>query len=277
MSRRLVVLGHRGMLGHVAARYFRERGCEVATTDARFDPGAPEPFLRDVAALAPDVVVNAIGLVKQRSADPGRLLELNAALPLLLRLSLPPHVTLVQPSTDCVFAGTRGGYRVDERPDAMDAYGLSKALGESVASHPNTLVVRVSIIGLELGGGATGLLGWFLSHGDGAALRGFLDHRWNGLTTLEWCRVVDDALDQAGGANGQLIQPGTERRWTKAEMLHLFADVWSRRVRIDDVPSGAAVDRSLEPTIRVRPLEDQLRELAEWAPVVPSPTRARGS
>src|SRR5262249_25665737 len=156
---------------------------------------------------------------KQRSVDPRPLLELNAAFPVLLRLALPSDVVIVHPSTDCVFSGRNGPYDVDAPPDATDPYGLSKALAESIAKYPNTVVIRTSIIGVEPEGRAFGLLGWFLSQPDGATVTGFTDHRWNGITTLEWCRVSDDLLALRAMSRPPLVQPGTERFWTKAEML----------------------------------------------------------
>lgn len=264
----ILVLGHRGMLGHVAAAFFREKGFDVATTEARYDPEHPDSFLRAVRDVSPWVVINAIGLIKQRSTDRRDLLDLNAVLPLQLRLALDPDVLLIQPSTDCVFSGRKGRRSVAEPPDATDAYGLSKAMGEYVARYPATVVVRCSIIGPELGAKPAGLLGWFLSQPEGAVLTGFANHSWNGITTLEWCNLVSEIISRFGSqpepTPGDLVQPGTERVYSKAEMLHLFAREFNRPVRIEDGSVGEPVDRSLEPTLVCKPLPEQLRELATW-------------
>jgi dTDP-4-dehydrorhamnose reductase len=265
---RLLVLGHRGMLGHVAARRFAELGHDVHTIDARFDPLVPGPFLDACRASDAAAVVNAIGLIKQRSADPLALMDYNAVLPALLRAALAPEVLLVQPSTDCVFDGSRGWRARDERPDATDAYGYSKAVGEGVARCPNTTVVRASIVGPERPGvEARGLLGWFLGRPRGSTVPGFTDHLWNGLTTLEWCEVVAELLADlaAGRAVPGLVQPGVERRWSKAEMLDLFRDELRPDLRIERTASGNPTDRTLAPD-RVRAdFAVQVRALARWA------------
>jgi len=80
-------------------------------------------------------------------------------------------------STDCVFDGRRGRYRADEPPNAKDAYGLSKLVGEACVAAPNVVVLRTSIVGPPAGNGR-GLLGWFLRQE--SPVDGWTDHLWNG-------------------------------------------------------------------------------------------------
>ena len=260
--RKALVLGHRGMLGHVVLRYLQDHGLATSTIEARYREGEDAPFWAAINSLEPDVVVNCIGLIKQKSSSLRELLSLNAAFPLRLRLHLPPQVLLVQPSTDCVFAGDRGSYEAHELPNATDSYGISKALGEVVAKYPNTLIIRSSIIGPEVAG-KWGLLAWFLSHPDGSKVEGYTHHRWNGITTLEWCNVLKNAL-KTRKTPWSLIQAGTEHTFTKAEVLRLFASTFERNIQVSDAAPGPAVDRTLKPTWSCMPLEAQLRELRHW-------------
>ena len=261
--RKALVLGHRGMLGHVVLRYLTNHGLATSTIDARYHEGDDAPFWAAINSLEPDVVINCIGLIKQKSSSLSDLLSLNAVFPLLLRLHLPPQVLLVQPSTDCVFAGDRGSYEASELPNATDNYGISKALGEAVVHYPNTLLIRSSVIGPELSG-HYGLLAWFLSHPDGSRIQGYAHHRWNGITTLEWCNVLARALATRKEVPVALIQAGTERIYTKADVLRLLASTFDRDFRVDDATPGFPVDRSLKPSCPCRPLEVQLRDLLEW-------------
>ena len=264
-SPRILVLGHRGMLGHVAVDFFRATH-EVVTVEERYCSGDDALFFDAIADAGADVVLNAIGLVKQKSSDFGRLVEINGAFPLRLRLALDSSALLIQPSTDCVFSGQRGHYAAADMPDAIDGYGLSKALGESVGRYPRTAIVRTSIIGPEIGE-PFGLLGWLLSQPDGSELGGYTHHRWNGLTTLEWCKVVKQPVEDAQrdpARSPQLIQPCTDQTHTKAEMLRLFAEIFSRDIRVADRPVGPAVDRTLIPTVHCRPLREQLVDLHAW-------------
>ena len=55
---------------------------------------------------------------------------------------------LVHLSTDLVFSGDRGGYREEDEPAPVNAYGRSKAEAERrvAAAHPEATIVRTSLI-----------------------------------------------------------------------------------------------------------------------------------
>lgn len=267
------VLGHRGMLGHVAARWFAERGHEVRTTDARYTAAARDPLVEAVRESDARWVVNCLGRIKQKSADPAELYRSNTLLPLQLASRLRPDQHLVHASSDCVFSGTRGGYRADEPGDADDVYGVSKLLGEAVGHAPNATVVRVSIIGPELGDGR-GLMGWFLTQPADRPVNGFTDHRWNGITTLEWARLVDGLLERLarGTRPPALFQPGTDAI-SKYELLVQLRDVFATGHEIRPVASGTRVDRTLVPDPHLGALRPQLEALRDW--YAPAPVAAR--
>src|SRR5919204_2341370 len=102
-------------------------------------PGRVEQVLAD---FRPDVVVNAVGIVKQRPEAQDAILsiEVNSLLPHRLALDCRAVGTrLIHLSTDCVFSGERGGYRETDRPDPVDLYDRSKLLGEVTAENAITL------------------------------------------------------------------------------------------------------------------------------------------
>ena len=111
--------------------------------------------------VAPTVVVNAAGLVKQRpeGSDPVAAMAVNALLP--HRLSARCRASgarLLHVSTDCVFSGARGRYTEADSPDPVDLYGRSKWLGEVATA--GCLTLRLSLVGWELGT-RRGLVEWF--------------------------------------------------------------------------------------------------------------------
>ena len=268
LPRRAFVAGHRGMLGHVVARAFTERGIDVVTSDARY-AGDPSDALVEAARDSnADVVVNCLGVIKQKSEDPHRLMAANALFPLHLVQRLGPGQRLIHASTDCVFAGTRGGYRIDDERDATDDYGRSKILGEGVAQWPRATVIRVSIVGpapQPTDGSGCGLVGWFLSRPEDAELSGYTNHRWNGITTLEWARLALELLARAGaGAElPRLVQPGTDPV-DKYALLQHVREAFGTAHRIRPIAAPEAIDRTLEPTMHRAPIAAQLRELADW-------------
>ena len=207
---RILVLGADGMLGHEAVHVLAP-ALEVwaACRDPRGLPdlGIPAARLlggldatsagsaRDVLDRAkPDLVLNAVGIVKQLAAG-------KEAIPSITVNSLWPHVLaeacatagarLVHVSTDCVFSGARGGYTEDDAPDAFDLYGRSKLLGE-VVDRENTLTVRTSIIGWQLGE-PTALVGWFAAHRR-EPLTGYRRAVFSGLTTATLAALVRDVV-----------------------------------------------------------------------------------
>ncbi|MGH2841138.1 MAG: dTDP-4-dehydrorhamnose reductase family protein [Solirubrobacteraceae bacterium] len=207
---RVLVLGATGMLGHEASRVLADRhdvhaaardlerahAADLPVTLHHFDALAPDSLRAVLDAAAPDVVLNAVGLVKQleEASRPVRAITLNSLLPHRLAEACSARgARLLHVSTDCVFAGTLAppaAYTEADVPDARDLYGRSKLLGEVTA--PGHLTLRTSIIGRELGR-VTGLLEWFL-HESGPQLGGFTHAYFSGLTTRALARVIDELI-----------------------------------------------------------------------------------
>jgi len=267
-DRRMFVLGHRGMLGHVMARYAEEGGWEVVTSPLRYAAAPRDALIERVRESGVSAVINCLGLTKQRSDDRAELYLANAVFPVQLAMRMRPNQYLVHASTDCVFAGTRGNYRVDDECDATDAYGFSKLLGEGVARLPHATVLRVSVVGPDRGDGR-GLLAWFLRQPSSQPIPGFVNHHWNGITTLEWATIALAYAEEhlRGGLVPTIAQPGTENV-TKYELLCMFRDAFARDRCVAALEAAQAVDRTLVPTDRRLPVAQQLRRLAAWYPLV---------
>ena len=150
---------------------------------------------RAMATAKPDVVINAVGIVKQRrDADSATTtIAVNALLPhRLADRCTAAGVRLIHISTDCVFAGTTGAYTEADVPDAHDLYGRSKLLGE--VDRAGCLTVRTSMVGREIRT-SRGLFEWFFSH-RGEIVPGFTRARFSGLTTAELSRVIADIVQR---------------------------------------------------------------------------------
>lgn len=205
----VLVLGASGMLGHALMHQLSEslpaapvRGT-VRSLDSLpdqfrsqfasqlingVDVLQPESVSSLIADVRPDIVINAVGVIKQAPGVDDSVLttRINALLPHLLAQDCAASGSrLVQISTDCVFSGRRGAYTEDHLPDPVDFYGRSKLLGEVSAPH---LTLRTSIIGPELRHGGS-LLEWFLSQ-DGNQVNGYTKAIYSGLPTMELARVI---------------------------------------------------------------------------------------
>lgn len=260
VKRSVLILGASGMLGQTVLRYFAgSEGFQV--TGSVRSPAAlrllPEAvrervvphvdvenvdsMTRLLADTRPDVVINAVGLVKQLDAshDPLSAIPINSLLPhRLAQLCALTGARLVHISTDCVFSGSRGMYTESDESDATDLYGRSKFLGE--VGGPAAVTLRTSIIGHELNS-HHGLVNWFLAQ-EGKVL-GFTRAIFSGLPTVELARVIRDFVIPAPRLSGMYHVSTVPI--SKFELLKLVAHAYGKKIEIE--PSERVViDRSLD-------------------------------
>ena len=259
---KILILGASGMLGNAMLRVLSEntahdvRGTVRSSASAALLPeslrgslimGVDVENLDQVARMLdqfrPDVVINCIGLIKQNAEadDPLSALPINAMLPhRLSRLASLIGARLVHFSTDCVFAGTKGGYTEDDQSDAYDLYGRSKYLGE--LHEPHTITVRTSIIGHELAS-ARSLIGWFL--GQAGSVKGFTRAIFSGLPTVEIAKIVRDCILPNKVISG--VWHVSADPIAKFDLLQLVAEIYGKQIEIiaDD---SLVIDRTLDST-----------------------------
>ena len=215
---KILILGGDGMLGHqlveslssrheVEATFRSEASMYGAISDYLPKRGHFGVNALDISTLRkviestrPGAVVNAIGVIKQRSesSDVIMSLEVNALLPhRLATICADADARLVHISTDCVFSGRQGMYKEDDFADADDLYGRSKFLGE--LNDENSVTLRTSMIGLELARKKS-LVEWFLAQR--GQIKGFRRGIFSGFTTLEIARIIECVLVQNTDTHG---------------------------------------------------------------------------
>ncbi len=246
---KVLVLGSTGMLGHVLCDVLEARE-DVELVNVARRPFNSETVLADVSnddrlktvikEAKPQVIVNCVGvLIKGSSDNPANAILLNGRLPhLLSQIASEIGARVVTVSTDCVFSGKRGNYRVDDFRDADDTYGRSKSLGELMNEQDTT--IRTSIIGPELKEVGEGLFDWFMRQS--GEISGYSKAIWSGVTTLELARIISDhfIFDHVPG----LFQVSPEKGITKLDLLGIINDQFQKNISIQDDPSKA-VDKSL--------------------------------
>lgn len=263
----IIILGHKGMLGQMAYNYFNLKNYNVYTTDLRFEKDNINEWSNFIKSKPKAVILNCIGKIKQKSDEVFELMWSNAILPLQIVNIKCIDQIYIQPSTDCIFNGGKiGPYNLDDNADAMDSYGWSKRLGEIALERKNNcLVVRVSIIGPDYAKTPKGLLGWFLNQPNKSILKGFSNHFWNGITTLEWCIQVEKIINNFETfIEKDVIQLGTEEYYSKYEMLCLFNKVYNTDYTIQPFETESSINRRLQPTIYSKNLLQQLEELYNY-------------
>jgi dTDP-4-dehydrorhamnose reductase len=200
-------------------------------------------MLRTMVDFSPDVIINAVGVIKQNEAakDSLQLVPLNTLLPhFLARLAKEMGARLIHVSTDCVFSGQKGLYTEGDQADATDLYGRSKYMGE-VKDQRHVFTLRTSIIGHELWR-KTSLLEWFLAQ-TGVAC-GYRKAIFSGLPTVELARVIDQYVLHAPDLHGLYhISSGPIDKY---RLLQLIAQYYNKTDIDIQAIDNPLIDRSLD-------------------------------
>jgi dTDP-4-dehydrorhamnose reductase len=260
---KILILGGGGMLGHkmfqVLGHRFPDTWCTLREPREDsplgqlplFQAGrvldgvdasnveALERFVRDVR---PAVIVNCVGVIKQRSEAQSIIgsITVNALLPhRLARVASEWNGRLIHFSTDCVFSGRKGQYREADEPDPVDLYGRTKLLGEVAAD--NALTLRTSFIGRELRHGQS-LLEWFLAQNH-QKVGGYRRVWWSGTTSNHLAEVVGNLIGEGPPLAGLYHLSGV--RLSKYDLLLKLRDGLGLDLEVE--PSDTVVcDRSLD-------------------------------
>lgn len=245
MAPKVLIVGSTGMLGSaLCSRFPTARRSQRRNRDAPDYFDALEPGA-DAGALVAgaDYVINAAGLTIPEIKSEPDAEAVNAQLPRRLAEACQrAGARLIHVSTDGVFSGRAAPYDESAEPDPVDVYGRTKLAGEA------GLALRCSIIGPDPGKGR-GLFEWFRRLAPGAAVKGYVDQRWNGVTSFQLadlCRAIVES-----GAYDEIVRTAPVRHFcpnrpvTKHALLELFNEALGAGIRVEPARSGAPMDRTL--------------------------------
>jgi len=259
---KLLVLGHTGMVGHVMYIYLKEQGYDVE--------GIAQSDLHDITTLSNkikagnfDAIINCTAVINQfAEEDKSEASFINAHIPHFIeKLTENTSTIIVHRSTDCVFSGSKGGYTVNDIPDAQSFYARTKAIGELI--NDKDITIRTSLVGPEQDENGISLLNWFLhQHGD---VNGFANAIWTGLTTIEFAKEVEYLIRHRSHG---LFHTVPDHGIGKYDLLKLFAKYIPGDRNILRI-ENKLVDKSLAQTLNdtnliIPDYEQQIKEMAEW-------------
>lgn len=279
---KILVLGKNGMLGSMVFGYLaKDVSLNITGTERNeFDA---EKFLKNPFKFSKfknfDYVINCIGIIKPycKDNDPEgviKAIRVNALFPHELAKFYNKSATkIIQIATDCVFSGRTGNYNEDSIHDPTDVYGMTKSLGEVFIG--NFLNIRCSIIGPEKEK-KVNLLEWFLSLKKEGKIKGFANHKWNGVTTLQFSQLVLKIIKK--NKFHELRRMNHTHHFTpnnsvtKFELLQLFAKIFNKKIIILSTDKSApSVNRTLSTKydllfslIKKSSLEFELKELKNY-------------
>lgn len=250
--KKILVLGCKGMAGHVVKAYLESTNNYDVWGIAR--GGEPEQNLinlnvsetKELESIFDkgsfDVVINCIGLLNKTAEDnPELAIWFNSYFPhFLASLGSKYNFKLIHISTDCVFSGKEGGYTENDFKNGIGFYAQSKSLGEIINNKDTT--IRTSIIGPELKQNGIGLFHWFMSHSEYSHLKGFTNAFWSGLTTLELAKVIIEIINQK--ITG-LIQVAPDSKIDKFNLISLFNLLYRNKKIFIERDDSYYVDKSL--------------------------------
>ena len=272
----VLVLGCKGMAGHVIYKDLKEAGHTVRGTSRYansfddkdvifFDALQRDSWDAFFEENKVDVVINCIGmLVAACESSPSRAIIVNTLLPKYLEQRYSTTSTrVIHISTDCVFSGDKGAYSILDMPDEVNIYGLTKAAGE--IKNEKDLTIRTSIIGLELSekpnaSDNSGLLHWFLSNEKDSTIQGYAKCYWSGISTIELSDYICKNLFSDSG----VIQLCRVAKISKLDLLELANEVFDAKITITP-DSKKHIDKSLVPTHIVdKSYKNMLSEIRDY-------------
>lgn len=259
--KRVIILGSRGMLGHMVFRFLDRNGIKVTAFDERWTPENHHQLSKQLAVHKPDVCINAVGLRECKETNLEHLMWTNGSLPGLISKALPPTCTFIHASSDAVFSSSNQGCQWDAPQHPDTEYGRSKQLGELGLTRANDRIIRCSIIGPERTTQRS-LLSWFLKQNQ--PVHGYTNQLWNGITTLEWAKLSLRIIQGEPVGKVRILQPGILPPVSKYSLLKLIGRIYGHPVEIRPMCSNTPIQRSLIPNIHGSPIAQQILGLVEF-------------
>ena len=250
MRKKIIIIGSKGMAGHVMYNYFKalpdfdvidiSRNDDVFASNYKIDVTNTNALKTIFDKEQPTVVVNCIGVLNQDAENnPDKAIFLNTYFPhFLAKEGTCRGFKLVHISTDCVFNGKKGTYTEGDLKDGFGFYAQSKALGE--VDYDVHLTIRTSIIGPELKSNGIGLFHWFMQQS--GAISGYTKAIWGGVTTFELAKAVHSLLEQQTTG---LIHLTNGYKISKFDLLSIIKNAFNANDVDINATEGKHVDKSL--------------------------------
>ena len=256
----IAILGSSGMIGSAANLYLSKlnyRIIEVNRSGISIT-GSNETRKFDVLTDSVDellksfpkgtVVINLIGMIRHKIKEEESDSKLTAS---RINAEFPRDLVLgaenlgfrvIQIATDCIYSGKNGPYSENAKADPVDVYGYTKAAGELIAK--NLLTLRVSIVGREIKEHVE-LMDWVVNQEINSVLNGFRNHRWNGITSLHFAKILNGILREDFHRMGTFhVVP--EGSVSKYELIKMISEISERKdLAIMEIDAENSINRTL--------------------------------
>lgn len=248
---KILIFGVSGMLGHKLLDYFVNNTKYDVRGTIRNKNSIPTKFYEKyknnfiesvdifdiekvkniILSKKPNVIINAVGVIKQKKGSYVNNIYINSLFPQqIAEICEDNNIKFITIATDCVFKGDlpeNESYTENSLSDCIDLYGKSKFLGE-VIDKKNTLTIRTSIIGHELFSNYS-LIDWFLSQNGEA--NGFTRAFYSGFPTISLAKIIHQIIENHKNLCG-LYQISSEKI-SKYDLLELVNKIYGKNIKLN--------------------------------------------
>jgi len=236
---KVLILGHKGMLGHMVDKLLTSKGIEVEKIFVTKKNRWPSSNLKnDIKSFKGDYIINCLGSIPQRTDD----FNVNYELPIWLEKNTTPKI--IHPGTDCEINS--------------DGYGISKKRARDfiINEGAHTKIIKGSFIGPEIDTQAN-LMQWFLSQT--GEVNGYSECYWNGNTTLTWAKFCLHLMENWDSEDIETILEG--ERVSKYHLLLMLKEVYGKHDITINPINEPTMDKCLKGKIKTPKLIDQLKDM----------------
>jgi len=270
---KIILFGYQGMLGNYIYKYLSKFNEYHIINIGRnqYDVSNDsisklENILKEQveSSIVMYYVINCIGLIPQvykiHEINDRAYIKINTLFPQILsQICIKLGFRMIHATTDCVFTGNNGNYRETDIHDECGIYGISKSMGEP----EDCMVIRTSIIGEQMKNEYS-LLEWCKSN-RGGKIRGYNNHYWNGVTCLEFAKLVEYLIRNGVYWKGvrHIFSPD---KVSKFDLLNMINNIYNLGIEIESYEDGnKIIDKTLnsiyDKIYDIKGLEVQIEEL----------------
>lgn len=278
---KIIIFGANGMLGRYLASYLiLAKKYEIIKItrsnldiEACFSIDLLNKLLMEKGINNTTCVINCIGIIPQRSNSSSnstldskqKYYLVNSVFPnVLATLCNQYGAKYIHPSTDCVFSGEKDTYYLElDKPDETNDYGVSKYLGEPSYGS----VIRVSIIGEEMNNKKS-FLEWVRN--SSGEINGWTNHYWNGITCLEYAKIVLLILEKDLFWNG-VIHLNSPEFVSKYDLACMIRDIYQLDLVINKKETEKPINKCLKSVNKwcqdiwqIPSLVEQIKEMKDF-------------
>lgn len=233
----VLILGYKGMLGHMVYRYLKDQNFNISIINSRFPS---KEFKHQVKSFKGDFIINCIGAIPQKTS----IFDINTKLPIWLSNNIKTKI--IHPGTDC---------EIDD-----DNYGISKQKAKEyiINKSKNTKILKASIIGPEINS-KNSLFEWFIN--SEKEVKGYTRAMWSGVTTLEWAKQCLNMINNWDSYEKENIIEST--CLSKYDLLNLIKEIFNKDIII--TPNDNFIsNKCLIGNIKSQDIKTQLQELKKY-------------